>query len=68
MDISETIKNRIIKLTLYTNMSAKGIINAVSDEVPITIEEYCNILDEYEKIPNIATAKHIPAIISIRSS
>ena len=49
MDISETIKNRIIKLTLYTNMSAKGIINAVSDEVPITIEEYCNILDEYEK-------------------
>jgi hypothetical protein len=26
------------------------------------------VLDEYEKIPNIATAKHIPAIISIRSS
>jgi transposase len=49
MGISEIIKNRIIKLTLYTNMSAKGIISVVSEDVPVTIEDYCKVLEEYEK-------------------
>ena len=49
MALTPKIKNRIIQLTLYTNMSIKGILNIVSDEVPITIEEYCETLAEYEE-------------------
>ena len=49
MKIPDNIKNRILKLTLYTNMTSKGIINVISSDIPISIEDYCNILEEYEK-------------------
>ena len=50
MDIPEYIKNRIINLTLYTRTSAKKILSIVStDDIKLTIEDYCEILEEYSK-------------------
>lgn len=50
MDIPEYIKNRIINLTLYTRTSAKRILSIVStDDIKLTIEDYCEILEEYSK-------------------
>lgn len=58
MDIPENIKNRIINLTLYTRVSSKIIIKIVSTKnMPISIEDYYEVLEEYSQKTGKAITK-----------
>lgn len=49
MDIPQEVKDEIINLSLNTSIAIKNILKRVSPEGNISIEDYYNILEEYQK-------------------